>query len=103
MQEQIGYHTSTNVVVWSNIMAQAIRNIEAGQRFIVVDGKGIGFLDGTIVESIDSLKNTDENTWFGCKWIGGTENYMNKNLRQKVKHLKRFKGKIKWQKKHKKY
>ena len=43
MLEQIGYHTSTNVVVWGNIMAQDIRNIKAGQKFLVIDEKEKGF------------------------------------------------------------
>ena len=96
MLEQIGYHTSTNVVVWGELMAQDIRNIKAGQRFLVIDKKENGFNEGTIVEAIESIKNINEEKWFACKWIGGTKKFTSIMLKQKIEHLKRFKGKIKW-------
>ena len=75
-------------------MAQAIKNIKAGQRFLVIDKRGKGFKEGAIVESLKSIDNIN-NEWFECKWIGGTEDYKDIVLSQSIKHLKRFKGKIK--------
>lgn len=74
-------------------MAQAIRNIKAGQRFLVIDKEGMGFKEGTIVEALESINNIETNMWFNCKWIGGTKEYEELILGQKIEHLKRFKGK----------
>ena len=98
MLEQIEYHTSTNVVVWDYVMAQAIRNIKAGQRFLVIDKEDKGFKEGTIVEALESKDNISDTYWFNCKWVGGTNMFSGLVLGQSIKHLKRFKGKIKWQK-----
>lgn len=81
-------------------MAQAIKKIKAGQKFLVIDKSGIGFEEGCIVESldtIDTIDNLKEEDWIcNMKWIGGYEtNYPLAILSQKIKHLKRFKGKIK--------
>ena len=76
-------------------MAQAIKNIKAGQRFLVIDKEEIGFKENAIVEALESKNNIDENIWFYCRWIGGDKSYMDKILMQNIKHLKRYKGKIK--------
>ena len=76
-------------------MKQDIRNVKAGQRFLVIDKENKGFKEGTIVEALESKDITEEDQWFRCKWIGGTERYKNITLGQKIEHLKRFKGKIK--------
>ena len=76
-------------------MAQAIKNIKAGQRFLVIDKKEDGFKEGTIVEALESKDNVSDAYWFSCKRVGGTEHYINITLKQSTKHLKRFKGKIK--------
>lgn len=76
-------------------MAQAIKNVKAGQRFLVVDKKDEGFKEGTIVEALESIDNKDKSYWFRCKWVGGTKKYQKCVLGQKIEHLKRFKGKIK--------
>ena len=76
-------------------MAQAIKNIKAGQRFLVIDKEEIGFKENAIVEALESKNNIDANIWFYCRWIGGDKSYMDKILMQNIKHLKRYKGKIK--------
>lgn len=76
-------------------MAKEIKNIKTGQRFLVIDTEGNGFEEKTIVESLKTIDNIDKNRWFECKWIGGTKRYEDVILRQKITHLKRFKGKIK--------
>ena len=76
-------------------MAQAIKNIKDGQKFLVIEEKGSGFCEGTIVEALLSIYDIDKNMWFPCKWVGGTKKYTNVILSQKIEHLKRFKGKIK--------
>ena len=48
-------------------MAQAIRNIKAGQRFLVIDKENEGFTEGTIVKALESINNINENIWFKCK------------------------------------
>lgn len=76
-------------------MAQAIKNIKAGQRFLVIDKKEDGFKEGTIVKALESKDNVSDAYWFSCKRVGGTEEYKDLTLNQTIKHLKRFKGKIK--------
>ena len=76
-------------------MAQEIKNVKAGQKFLVIDKRNKGFMEGTIVEALESMDNIKEDYWFSCKWIGGTKKYENIKLNQSTKHLKRFKGKIK--------
>ena len=87
-------------------MKQDIRNIKAGQRFLVIDKENKGFKEGTIVEALESKDNigendwfrckwVGENDWFRCKWVGGNDWYKDIVLDQSVEQLKRFKGKIK--------
>ena len=76
-------------------MAQDIKNVKVGQRFLVIDKEEKGFREGTIVEAIESIDSINKNYWFSCKWVGGTELYQDITLSQKIEHLKRFKGKIK--------
>lgn len=81
-------------------MAQAIKNVKAGQKFLVIDKLGIGFEEGCIVESldtIDTIDNLKEDDWIcNMKYVGGyNSKYKEIILSQKIKHLKRFKGKIK--------
>ena len=74
-------------------MAQAIRNIKAGQRFLVIDERCEGFYKGTIVEALESVDGISKDYWFRCKWVGGTEIYQNIKLNQKIEHLKDLKEK----------
>ena len=76
-------------------MKQDIRNIKAGQRFLVIDKENKGFKEGTIVEPLETKDNIGENDWFRCKWVGGNDWYKDIVLDQSVEQLKRFKGKIK--------
>lgn len=83
-------------------MAQAIKNVKAGQKFLVIDKSGVGFEEGCIVESldtIDTIDNLKQDDWINnMKYIGGyNSKYKEAILAQKIKHLKRFKGKIKWE------
>ena len=81
-------------------MAQAIRNIKAGQRFEIINVTIGGFDKGCIVEALVNKENIEEDSFAGIfKWVGGFEpnyyNYKNAKLSQSVQDLKRFKGKIK--------
>ena len=76
-------------------MAQTIKNIKAGQRFLVIDKEEIGFKENTIVEALESINNIDENMWFYCRWISGDKSYMDLTLKQNIEQLKRYRGKIK--------
>lgn len=78
-------------------MAQAIRNVKAGQKFLVIDKSGVGFEKGCIIESSIDRINLKEDDWIcNMKYVGGyNSKYKKTILSQKVKHLKRFKGKIK--------
>lgn len=77
-------------------MAQDIRNIKAGQKFLVIDMQINGFEIGCIIEALDNTTNVE--IFAGrFKWIGGFKPaYYNKILGQNVQDLKRFKGKIKY-------
>ena len=82
-------------------MAQAIRNIKKGQRFIVLSNeKSHGFEVGCIVEAIENIDDCSENECVYSKWIGGckhsyVDNISTIRLVNTVSELKRFKGKIK--------
>ena len=78
-------------------MAQEIKSIKAGQKFLIIDKSGVGFEAGCIVESLDTIDNIKEDDLIcKMKWIGGYKTkYQLAILGQKIKHLKRFKGKIK--------
>ena len=77
-------------------MAQVIRNVKIGDKFIV-NAETTGFENGVIVESITESKNisTKEDEWIRCKYIGGESSYKNLELWQKTVDLKRYRGKIK--------
>ena len=78
-------------------MAQAIRNIKAGQKFIIIDNLIEGFPIGAIVEATQTTMNCKGSAG-DFKLIGGVdENYLYRDieLRQRVCELKRYKGKIK--------
>lgn len=79
-------------------MAQAIRNIKAGQLFEVIGNKSNGFKIGSIVEANGTAMNIkDENDYVGdFNWVGGYgSEYKRYTLCQKTIDLKRYKGKIK--------
>lgn len=78
-------------------MAQAIKNIKAGQKFIVVQNTSGGFPEGCIVEALGDIKDCDSVVQ-GLKWVGGHEPDDIHKLVDLAHHtidLKRYKGKIK--------
>lgn len=78
-------------------MAQDIKNIKAGQKFIVVQNTTNGFPEGCIVEALQDNKNCDSIVQ-GLKWVGGYEPddiYKRVDLAHHTVDLKRYKGKIK--------
>ena len=78
-------------------MAQAIRNIKAGQKFIIIDNIIGGFPIGAIVEAQETTMKCKESAGV-FKLIGGVdENYAYRelNFNQRVSELKRYRGKIK--------
>lgn len=82
-------------------MAQAIRNIKKGQRFIVLSNEEpSGFEVGCLIEAIENVDNCQETGWARFKWIDGNMPWYIKHnpevtLSNTISELKRFKGKIK--------
>ena len=77
-------------------MAQAIRNVKVGNKFIVIDAT-TGFEYGVVVESLGEELNitNDESRFIRCKYVSGESKYKTIWLWQKTVDLKRYKGKIK--------
>ena len=78
-------------------MAQAIKNIKAGQKFIIIDNAINGFPIDAIVEAQETIMNCRGRAGV-FRLIGGVdENYPWKELtfNQRVSDLKRYRGKIK--------
>lgn len=78
-------------------MAQAIKNIKAGQKFIVVQNTSSGFPEGCIVEALKDIKDCGKIVQ-GLKWVGGYApgyEYERVDLAHNAVDLKRYKGKIK--------
>ena len=77
-------------------MAQVIRNVKVGDKFIVND-ETTGFEYGIVVESLSEELNitNDESRFIRCKYVSGESNYKTIWLWQKTVELKRYKGKIK--------
>ena len=78
-------------------MAQTIKNIKAGQKFIVVQDTSNGFPAGCIVEAMQNQEDCTEIVR-ELKWIGGFESdkvYKNLALGHHTVDLKRYRGKIK--------
>lgn len=77
-------------------MAQVIRNIKVGNRFIIID-QSTGFECGVVVESLGEELNiaNDEKRFVRCKYVSGESKYKTVWLWQRTVELKRYKGKIK--------
>ena len=77
-------------------MAQVIRNVKVGDKFIVNDAT-TGFEYGVVVESLSEARNitNDERRFIRCKYVSGESNYKTIWLWQKTVELKRYRGKIK--------
>lgn len=77
-------------------MAQVIRNVKIGDRFIV-NAETTGFEYGVIVESISEEKNihNEEVRNIRCKYVSGESKWKNLEFWQKTIDLKRYGGKIK--------
>ena len=77
-------------------MAQVIRNVKVGDKFIVNDAT-TGFEYGVVVESLSEELNitNDESRFIRCKYVSGESQWKNLELWQKTVDLKRYKGKIK--------
>ena len=75
-------------------MAQVIRNVKIGDKFIV-NAETTGFEHGIIVESITESKNISGKKHIRCKYVSGESQWKNLELWQKTVDLKRYKGKIK--------
>lgn len=79
-------------------MAQAIKNVKAGQLFEVVGMSCKGFDLGCIIKALDDITNV-KRTAGDFKWVGGFRpsgyNCENIVLTQNVQDLKRYRGKIK--------
>ncbi len=77
-------------------MAQVIRNVKVGDKFIV-NNATTGFEYGVVVESLSEELNitNDKSRSIRCKYASGESNYENIWLWQKTVDLKRYKGKIK--------
>ena len=77
-------------------MAQVIRNVKIGDKFIV-NAETAGFEHGVVVESLSEELNitNDESRFIRCKYVSGESNWKNLGLWQKTVDLKRYKGKIK--------
>ena len=77
-------------------MAQVIRNVKVGDKFIV-NAETTGFEYGVIVESISELKNISNKgeEYIRCKYVSGESQWKNLELWQKTVNLKRYRGKIK--------
>lgn len=77
-------------------MAQVIRNVKVGDKFIV-NAKTTGFENGVIVESISEEKNihNEEFRKIRCKYVSGESRWKDLELWQKTVDLKRYRGKIK--------
>lgn len=78
-------------------MAQIIRNVKAGQKFIVVQNTSGGFPEGCIVEALWDSKDCGKVVQ-GLRWVGGYELehvYRQVALSHHTVDLKRYKGKIK--------
>ena len=77
-------------------MAQKIRNVKVGDKFIV-NAETTGFENGVIVESISEEKNihNEEIRNIKCKYVSGESQWKKLELWQKTVDLKRYKGKIK--------
>ena len=75
-------------------MAQKIRNVKVGDKFIVNAGT-LGFEKGIIVESISEERNisNDEVRYIRCKYVSGESLWKKIELWQKTIDLKRYKGK----------
>ena len=77
-------------------MAQVIRNVKIGDKFIVND-TATGFEYGVVVESLGEELNiaNDESRFIRCKYVSGESEYKTIWLWQKTVELKRYRGKIK--------
>ena len=77
-------------------MAQVIRNVKVGDKFIV-NAETTGFEYGVIVESITESKNihNKEVRSIRCKYVSGESKWKNLELWQRTVDLKRYGGKIK--------
>ncbi len=77
-------------------MAQIIRNVKIGDKFIV-NCETSGFEYGIIIESLDEELNisNDESRFIKCVYVNGESEHKNIWLWQKTVDLKRYKGKIK--------
>ena len=77
-------------------MAQAIRNVKVGDKFIVNDAT-TGFEYGVVVESLSEELNitNDESRFIRCKYASGESKYKTMWLWQKTVEQKRYRGKIK--------
>lgn len=77
-------------------MAQPIRNVKVGDKFIV-NNTTTGFEHGVVVESLNEEFNitNDESRFIRCKYVSGESKYKTIWLWQKTVDLKRYKGKIK--------
>ena len=77
-------------------MAQVIRNVKVGDKFIV-NVETTGFEYGVIIESTTELKNISNKgeEYIRCKYVSGESLWKNVELLHKTVDLKRYKGKIK--------
>ena len=77
-------------------MAQVIRNVKVGDKFIV-NAETTGFENGVIVESISEEKNihNEEVRNIRCKYVSGESQWKDLELWQRKVDLKRYRGKIK--------
>ena len=75
-------------------MAQIIRNVKIGDKFIV-NAETAGFEHGIIVESVTESKNISGKEHIRCKYVSGESQWKNLELWQKIVHLKIYEGEIK--------
>ena len=77
-------------------MAQAIRNVKIGDKFVVNNGTP-GFEYGVIVKSLDEELNisNDERRFIKCVYVSGESSYKSLELWQKTVDLKKYRRKIK--------